>query len=206
RAIIFGHGGHAAVLRGFIQSRYAGSIEYAVDEPGQPDELAIAAILAEPERFADRDLYLGVGNNRVRRRWFEQLDQVGLTPATLIAPHTYIADDAEIAAGAQICVGAVINARARIGRNVIINTMASVDHDCVIGDHAQLTPGVILGGVTHIGESCYFGVRSCTIHCVTIGARSFAMAGAVIAKDVPEGVVVGGCPARVIRPVGADEL
>ena len=37
---------------------------------------------------------------------------------------------------------------------------------------------------------------------VTIGAGSVIGAGAVVTKDVPEGVVAVGNPARVLRPIG----
>jgi serine acetyltransferase len=37
---------------------------------------------------------------------------------------------------------------------------------------------------------------------VTIGARTVVAAGSVVTKNLPPDVLAGGCPARVIRPIG----
>lgn len=37
---------------------------------------------------------------------------------------------------------------------------------------------------------------------VTIGARTVVAAGSVVTKDLPPDVLAGGCPARIIRPIG----
>jgi len=37
---------------------------------------------------------------------------------------------------------------------------------------------------------------------VTIGARTVVAAGSVVTKDLPPDVLAGGCPARVIKPIG----
>lgn len=38
---------------------------------------------------------------------------------------------------------------------------------------------------------------------IRIGENAIVGAGAVVVKDVPDGVVVVGVPARVLKPVGA---
>ena len=42
--------------------------------------------------------------------------------------------------------GVVIQSGSVIGDNVIVNTNASVDHDCRIGQHVHLAPGVVVCG------------------------------------------------------------
>jgi acetyltransferase-like isoleucine patch superfamily enzyme len=103
----------------------------------------------------------------------------------------------------------------RVGRNVFIN------HNCTLND---------IGGIT-IGDEVFIGPRIdpafrrrqivaapiaiergvwlCTgatvLHGVTVGEDSVVAAGAVVTRDVPAGVVVGGVPARVLRSVRPED-
>jgi maltose O-acetyltransferase len=52
-----------------------------------------------------------------------------------------------------------------------------------------------------VGDNVWFGGSVVVCPGVTIGADSVIAAGAVVTKNVPAGVVVGGNPARVIREV-----
>ncbi len=42
--------------------------------------------------------------------------------------------------------GAIINADVRIGRHVIVNTAAVVDHDCRVKDFVHIAQGAVLAG------------------------------------------------------------
>jgi UDP-perosamine 4-acetyltransferase len=92
--------------------------------------------------------------------------------------------------------GAVIQSGSRIGINSIINTRASVDHDCVIGNHVHISPGVTLSGGVEIGTCSHIGTGSTVIQGIVIGNSCLAAAGAVVTKDVIAGVKVRGVPAR----------
>lgn len=50
-----------------------------------------------------------------------------------------------------------------------------------------------------VGDNVWFGGNVTVLPGVTIGADSVIAAGSVVTKDVPERVVVGGNPARVLR-------
>lgn len=50
-----------------------------------------------------------------------------------------------------------------------------------------------------IGDDVWIGTGAIILPGVTIGDRSIVAAGAVVAKDVPSDVLVGGVPARTIK-------
>ena len=53
----------------------------------------------------------------------------------------------------------------------------------------------------HIGNNVWLGASVTVVGGVTIGDGSVIAAGAVVTRDVPAGVVAGGVPCKVIRPI-----
>ena len=53
-------------------------------------------------------------------------------------------------------------------------------------------------GCVEIMDNCFIGSHSVILEGVRIGPNAIVAAGAVITKDVPEGTIVGGNPAKVI--------
>lgn len=52
-----------------------------------------------------------------------------------------------------------------------------------------------------IGDNVVIGSNSTILYDVTVGSDSIIAAGSVVSKDVPEGAIVGGAPAKVIGSV-----
>ena len=96
-------------------------------------------------------------------------------------------------AGAVVCAGAVI------GRHCIINTGASIDHECVLGDYCHMAPHATLSGQVHLGEGVIMGVSSCAINCTNIGSWATIGAGAAVVKPIPANCTAVGVPAKPIK-------
>ena len=79
----------------------------------------------------------------------------------------------------------------------MINTCASIDHDCVIGAHTFISPGVVLSGNVLVGESVFIGAGAAVLPGV-IGVNVVIGAGAVVIKSIPDGWIVAGNPATKI--------
>ncbi len=107
----------------------------------------------------------------------------------------------------------------RIGQNVFIN------FDCVfldmggitIDDNVQIAPKVsllteghpielkerlsLIPKPIHIKKDAWIGAGATILQGVTIGENSVVAAGAVVSKDVPDNVIAGGIPAKIIKAI-----
>lgn len=203
RNIIFGAGGHARVIASLLSSgRDSGAgPTLFVTQDGRDGTLVEEEFFARIDSYREDRVYLGIGDNGVRKSLFEKLVSRGVRPANCVAPNAFVAADVRLGFGVTLCPGTVVMSGAVVGDNVIINTLSSVDHDCRIGNHSQLTAGVTLGGTVVVGESCFFGVRSAVTPNLTIGDGTLVMAGSLVTKNFPSQVVVGGYPAAIIKRV-----
>jgi UDP-perosamine 4-acetyltransferase len=158
------------------------------------DEAALAAMLRE----GPVEVFVAIGDNRGRCEVSRRLIAAGARLVAAVSPDASISSHAVIADGGLIMPGAVVNALANIGAGVIVNTGASVDHECSIGDYAHLAPGVALAGNVTVGEGAMVGIGSAVMPGCRIGAWSTVGAGATVVRDVPDGALVVGTPAREI--------
>ena len=65
------------------------------------------------------------------------------------------------------------------------------------GPSVSISAGARMGGRVHLGRGTFIGTGSIVLPRTTIGAGSIVAAGSVVTRDVPEGVLVMGIPARV---------
>jgi len=206
--IILGGGGHAKVL---IDALRLNSIEIL----GLTDSnsakygkmfLGIPVLGSDEiiEMHAPESVRLvnGVGTIRDaahRTRLFERYRHRGYQFANIVHPSAIIAGDVVLSEGVQIMAGAVIQAGCHIGINTIINTQAAVDHDCLLGNHVHISPGVTLCGMVQVGESTHVGSGATVIQGITIGRNSLIAAGSVVIRDVPDATMVAGVPAKKMK-------
>ena len=87
----------------------------------------------------------------------------------------------------------------RVGTNVILSDCVLLGHDASINVlNNQFGKKLDSVGPVIIQDNCFVGHGAIVLQGVTIGPNSIVAAGAVVTKDVPPGVVVGGNPARII--------
>lgn len=85
----------------------------------------------------------------------------------------------------------------KIGSHSVISQYSHVcagTHDHTLPNLPLLRPTIIIGDGVWIAADAFIGPD------VTIGHNSVVAARAVVTRDIPEAVVVGGNPAKVIKP------
>jgi UDP-perosamine 4-acetyltransferase len=197
KIILVGGGGHCKVIIDAIKNK-KDYIIYGITDPrlkkgekilgipiiGKDDSLK--KIFKKGIRYAF--ICVGsIGDCSLRRNIDTNLKNIGFKLAIIRHPGAIVAKDVVPGEGTFIAAGAIVNPGTKIGRNVIINTSASVDHDCEIGDFVHIAPGVTLSGGVKVGNETHIGTGANVIQYVKIGEKCMVKAGTLLSQDLEKG-------------------
>ena len=129
--------------------------------------------------------------------------------------HVMIRESNEIGDNVSIGTQSIVEHHVRISLGVRIHSQAFIPEFSIIEEGAWIGPNVVFtnalyplgAGVKeslkgpHLKAGCKIGANSTLLPGVTIGVNSVVGAGSVVVKDVPDGVVVVGNPARFLKNV-----
>jgi len=141
---------------------------------------------------------VGLGHAASRLTWIQQLEAVGYALPVLVHPSAWISPSAQIAPASVVFAQAAVQAQAAIGVGAILNTGCTVDHDTQLADGVHICPGAHLAGDVQVGLRSWIGIGASVIQQVRIGSDVTVGAGAVVLRDLPDGVTAAGVPARLM--------
>ena len=206
--IFWGATGQAKVLAEFIET-----IGYQVVAlfdndpaippplPGVPLHFGEEGFLAWRRQHTDGSVYglVAIGGSRGsdRARLQAYLEDNGIEAITAIHPTAIVATNAKVGLASQILAGAIIAAEAVLDQCCIVNTAASVDHECRLGAGVHIGPGAVLSGCVTVGENSFIGAGAVVLPRLKVGSNVIIGAGAVVTKDIPDNCVAYGNPARI---------
>ena len=150
-------------------------------------------------RAAAAEAIVAFSNSHGRLEMARRVLSYGFSLPKLIHPSAVISQYATVEQGTIIMPGVIVNAGTHIGGNTILNTAASVDHECRIGDAVHIGPGARLSGLVTVGNASWIGIGCVVRESIQIGSDVLLGAGSLVLKDIPDGVVAYGSPAKVIR-------
>lgn len=90
------------------------------------------------------------------------------------------------------------------GIGVVVNSHAKLGRNCILAQNVTIAGKD--GGAPTLSDWCYVGVNSVVIGGVKLGKDVFVGALSLVNKDVPDGAVVAGIPAKVIRIRTKEEI
>ncbi len=137
-----------------------------------------------------------------------------IDPSVFIAPGAHVIGDVVIGRGSSVWFNAVIRGdinTVRIGErtNIQDGAVLHVTHDTGplrIGSDVTIGHNAIVHACT-VGNFCLIGMGAILLDNATINSYTLVAAGAVVrmGMNVPEGVLVAGVPARVVRNLTPEE-
>lgn len=203
RILLLAAGGHGSVVLDALLA--SGTRVAGIIDPGRPVGSAVFDVpVLGGDEWLDHakpdDIFLvnGIGANpcnNLRSRFFDTWKQRGFDFLSVQHPSAVVGRGTSLSEGSQIMAGSVLQCRVSIADNVVINTRASIDHDCKIGVHAFIGPGVTLCGDVCIGDNAFLGAGAIVLPGISVGNNAIIGAGAVVTRDVHSGELVVGNPA-----------
>jgi sugar O-acyltransferase (sialic acid O-acetyltransferase NeuD family) len=140
-----------------------------------------------------------IGRGEQRFKLWTRLGSSALSFPMIISPSAIVNEEVSGGEGAAVMDGAVINPGATIGLGAIVNTHSTVEHDVVLEDWVHVAPGAtICGGVT-VGRFSMIGAGATVIEGIKIAPGCMIGAGSTVVRDIVEGGVYVGTPARRIK-------
>ena len=127
KLVILGAGGHGRVVAD--AALRMGYREVIFLDDGESAKVEISGKTKDYQAYInDCDLFVAIGNSAVRARIMKELTEGGASLATVVHPAATVGARVTLGEGTVVMAGAVVNADARIGRGVILNTSSSVEH------------------------------------------------------------------------------
>ena len=209
--VLWGSSGHARVLHELIElcgGTVVAVCDNSLDASAVVEKVPLligeASFRAWITSYADKNSLRGLaaigGSRGLDRLEIHRLFRsVGVIPQSVVHPAATVSRSAVIGDGCQILARAVVAASVQLGEGCILNHGAQADHECSLGPGVHMAPGSVLCGCVEVGQAAMIGAGAVVLPRLRIGQNAIVGAGAVVTKDVPDGAVVVGNPARQIQ-------
>ncbi len=205
-AVVVGSGGHCRVILSLLEANQQHSLFVVLDlsEPESGEMIMgvpvrpIESLLYELTNKDNVDFFLAIGDNSIRKLWWEKLQMFGVSCPNLISSKAVVDDSANLGGGNVVCANAYIGPQATLGFNNVINTGAIIEHEVIIASHSHIAPGAIIAGRAYVSVLCFIGAGSTVIDKVSVAHGVTLGAGAVLIRnaDSKKGIYIG-VPAKL---------
>jgi sugar O-acyltransferase (sialic acid O-acetyltransferase NeuD family) len=159
-------------------------IKEALEKYGKYDDIKFIYQLYRPDVLKER---------------VNLLESLNIPPKklyTFIHPTVMIAKSAKIGYGNVILANAVVNCNAVIGNCNTINSLTLFGHDTIMGNYNYIAGHVGIGSGLTIGDMNFIGLNSTIRNGLSIGNECIVGMASNVVKNLTDGVIVYGNPAK----------
>jgi sugar O-acyltransferase (sialic acid O-acetyltransferase NeuD family) len=191
--IIFGCGGHAKSVTDVVLYNNPNIKIVFVDKNAHRGELILGFPVTNDIIINKENVFVALGDNNSRRNLCEKYyDNL----VSIISNQAYIGKNTHLGSGIFVAHKAHIGVLSTVKDFVVVNTHASIDHECSIGIAASIAPGAILCGKVTIGDNSWIGANATVRENVNISSNVIIGMGAVVTKNIISSGIYIGCPAK----------
>lgn len=155
--------------------------------------------LKDKYNLQDFEVCIAIGEPQIRKILFERLLNSNISITTLIHPQVEIPKSTSVGKGVIINKFTSVSCDTVIGENVYIHPMACIGHDSFIGNHSIISSFVDVAGDCNVGDCAFLAINVIMKQGTSIGANSIIGLASVVHRDINEGVIAMGNPARAMK-------
>lgn len=208
--VIIGEGGHAKVIYSEVKRiknyKFNGFIkELKKNEKIKNFDtnycLQITKTIKNLKKFIKENLFIvAIGNNQIRKKVVSKIENTFKTIMweTIISKNSNIATNVKIGKGTIIVAGSTVNFGTKIGNHCIINTNCSIDHENIIEDYSNCSPGTVSAGNVIIKEGAFIGIGTSIKQSTTIGKKVTVGGHSYVNKNCSPNSIYYGAPIKKI--------
>lgn len=208
KSVIIGAGKYGEVYLSYLRESGVDIIGFLDDDPNLSNsKVGNIPVLGPVSLLPDLDFLYGIkgvycplGNNKLRVKILKNARALGYSTPSYIHPSVVLSPNVKIGDGCYILLGSDIMPFTELEDFVMISMNVNVAHHNLLKSGTFLSTGCNFGASIIAEENTYCGIGSTIMTGLSrLGKDCLVGAGAVVIKDVPDGAVVAGVPAKIIK-------
>ena len=208
KSVIIGAGTYGEVYLAYLQEAGVNIVGFLDDDPKYANQsvrgIPVLGPISKLETLMETDgieaVYCPLGNNKLRVKFLERARELGYKTPNYIHPSVIISPNVSIGEGVYVLLGTTIMPHTTIKDFVMISMGVHLAHHCVLDEGVFLSTGCNFGASIHAHKYAYCGISSTIMTGIhELGEDCLIGAGAVVIHDVPNGAVMAGVPAKVLK-------
>jgi len=162
--------------------------------------------LEDVSRFVEEGYYFSfgihpIGKNYHIKQLFEKVNIPEKNLATIVSKRAFVSPTTIIEPGVVILPFVYISLHVRIGRCSLIMAQSIIGHNSVLGPCCFMAAGSILGSNVQLGYATSICLGATVLESCHLGNFSILGAGSMLLKNIPDGEVFVGNPAKYLKNI-----
>jgi sugar O-acyltransferase (sialic acid O-acetyltransferase NeuD family) len=145
-----------------------------------------------------------IGRNYKSEEVFKKMNIPKKRFATIIHRSAFVADNARLEPGVFIMANCYIGPKAEIGQCSMVMSNSLIGHDTKVGPLCHFSVGSITSSYVEIGKVSDVTLGAKVLEKKKIGNYAVAGASSLVTKDIPDGEIHVGIPAKFLKKVSKE--